>query len=515
MSETQSTKLGRLLVAGVAVLAVVAVIGVALWRRSDPSPGAAGGPTGAPGSAETTLSSADGTTVSGVPEVPTVAMATLDSAPAPSISVEVLDPAALRAALQQNPWVREVLDKPLGRGFLGTWAAFLGTRGEDMKADCSGLVLDLILERVLDRPFAVIWFSGGKVTGVPALVVPDPSAAAKAAFTALDAVASRGTFTVARCLEEGAEGTAREVSDVTISRWLLADHAVYGAQAGERMVLGRHPSSVLQGLCATLPELAPKPGVVLEVALAAEAISRDAQLLDAFLGLAGTPRLSFGLEQGTLVPRGILAEVVTAGRLGAGKLDKQLLRVVPVEAPVGLALQLALPKQLDQESLTAYLGGTQAALVPRQVALVWYPNGDRGHGTELGLVWSGAADRDALAGMFTGLRALAGTPCDQVVLVSSEAMEQRLTAACKGSLPSLLHASEGVAKGWQRPMSVGLGLHLGQLLSRLTLEAYAREHRGALPPEMQEVKAQLEALPFLGLSGLVEGSKLVPGGFRS
>jgi len=80
----------------------------------------------------------------------------------------------------------------------------------------------------------------------------------------------------------------------------------------------------------------------------------------------------------------------------------------------------------------------------------------------------------------------------------------------------LNHGAGNVVAGWQGASSVVLGLNLGKLVTNLTRDAWDKENGSStMPPEMQEATRQLEALPFFGLSGAVQGDKLVPGGFRS
>jgi len=348
----------------------------------------------------TTLTSGSGTAVEGVPE-PTgpVAMEVPDLPPRAAVSVDIYDAAGLKALFSQNVWMKEVLTKPLGQGFVGSWAGFLGTKGEDLRASFTGTVIDLLLDRVLTQPFSVVWFNAAHSSGVPAVILDDPNGAAKTAFEALDTVAGRGTFTVERCLADKPENVdaqkqVRDLKELTIKRWLLADHALYAGLAGDRLVLARKASTVQNGLCAQRPKLQPAPGVAITARLEPSAFSRDAQVFASALGLNQGPNFAFGIENNTLVPRGISGDLANAERLVSGKLSGENLKAIPEDAPVVLALQLALPKQLDQDNLGRYFKGEKSTLTPRQVVFVWYPHGAV-QTPDLAILWSEKADKAA------------------------------------------------------------------------------------------------------------------------
>ena len=72
--------------------------------------------------------------------------------------------------------------------------------------------------------------------------------------------------------------------------------------------------------------------------------------------------------------------------------------------------------------------------------------------------------------------------------------------------------------------SIAFGLHTGALLSGLMTDGYVVQRSpeeslkppcGALPPEIEAARRDLESLPYLGLRGTVQGDSLVPGGFGS
>jgi hypothetical protein len=524
MIEKQTSKIARLAIVGLVVAAfVVFLAGAVSWAIKTGFLKKGVGSSATAEERAAPVASGDGTQVFGVPEqAGPVALEVPNIPPAPAIRVVVHDAALLKTTVQQNPWLKQVLTQPLGRGFVGSWAGFLGTRGEDMSADFKGTVVDLLLEKVLAQPFEVVWFAGRREAGVPAVIIQEPNGAAKGAFEALDAMASRGTFTLERCIERGAVSDetrkhVRDLTEVTVKRWLLADHAVYAALGDDRLVVGRKPSVVQQGMCAVLEKPAPQPGVAVEVGFESDTLGREAQVFLASLGLDGT-RLLFGAENNTLVPRGIAAKIASPGRLATGKLGGDFLRTIPEEAPVVLALQVALPKSLDAAALAAFFKGeSQGPTATRQVALVWYPGGTNQSKPDIAVLWSEKADKAALSEIFASDLQVADKPiCNNLVLAATSEIREKLELSCNGKLPSLNHGAGNVVAGWQGNTSVVLGLNLGKLLVNLTRDAWDQENgKTPLPSEMQEATRQLEALPFFGLSGAVQGAALLPGGFRS
>ncbi|MBI3178765.1 MAG: hypothetical protein HYZ27_03845 [Deltaproteobacteria bacterium] len=509
MTDTQQPQPKRKPTAAAIIIGVVALaaIGIYIAKRKPSAPGGAPAPV-----------TAEGTAIYGMPDAASpVALKALAEPPAPSIVLEVYEPAAVRRALVDNAWFKSVLTEPLGRGFVGSWGAFLGTRGEDVEADFKGLVFDFMADAMLSTPFRVVWFAGPEVTGTPAVVLPNPGGAARGAFKALDAVAGRGTLTLESCISEEHKGKAgvRPLTGVTIRRWLLADHAIYAALVDERLVLGRRPLAVQQGACAVLPEQTVQKGVAFEVAVYSDVLGRDTHVMTMLLGL-DTPRLAFGVDNGQIVPRGISAGVVAPGRLGKGKLSDDLLRLIPEEAPVVAALHVNLPKELSRERLTEHFQGKGGASATREVAIIWYPRGTKSAAPQVALVWSNESDRKPLGEIFSGLKLAEKPICKHLALVSSDEMQSYLQRACNGKMPSLLHGPAPVVAGLRQDMSVGLGIHVGRALSRMMMQSFSEEGEAkSAPPEIQEARRQLEALPFVGLRGVVDGKRLVPGGFRS
>lgn len=501
------------------LVVALAVAALFVHLRQDGS-GATGASNESGGGAA--LASGSGTAVEGVPEPSgPVAMEVPDLPPRAAVIVDIYDAVGLKALFSQNAWLKEVLTKPLGQGFVGSWAGFLGTKGEDLRASFTGTVIDLLLDRVFTQPFSVVWFDAARQAGVPAVILDEPNSAAKAAFEALDTVASRGTFTALRCLADKPENTeaqkqVRDLKEITIKRWLLADHALYAGLAGDRLVLARKASTVQNGLCVQLAKLQPTPGVAIAARLEPQAFSRDAQVFASALGLNQGPNFAFGIENNTLVPRGISGALANADRLVSGKLSGENLKAIPEDAPVVLALQLALPKQLDQDNLGSYFKGEKLPLAPRQVVFVWYPHGAM-QTPDLAILWSEKADKAALESLFTNNLSVENSPiCGQLALTSNPTMTSRLQKSCSGKSPAITHLEGPVVSGLQENASVLLAVNVGALLTRLTTESFASENpKATLPPEMLEAEKQLKALPFIGLRGLVQGQALVQGGFRS
>ncbi|OGQ91793.1 MAG: hypothetical protein A2289_10055 [Deltaproteobacteria bacterium RIFOXYA12_FULL_58_15] len=523
MTNPNTARPDRLLFVSAVFIIVVATVMIWLAPK-EPMPHRPVGGTSATAKDNPPALSAQGTAVYGAPEVGEgTSWNALEQYPQPAMIVDMLQPAALHRAAKQSEWLQDVLKKPLGRGFLGTWAGFLGTRGEDIRADFKGMVVDFLAERVFVEPFRVVWFSGPKVGGAPAVVLDDPSAKALAAFAALDAVAARGSYTVSTCYNEytrntkGEEITGRPstLKDITISRWLLADHALYAISQDDRLVLGRSPDAALQGMCAELPAAPSNKDAALSVSFVSEALSRGAFSYTRVLGLDDSPRVTFDVVEDKLTPRGFEANVTTKGYLGAGKLSDDLLGAIPEDAPVVLAAQLGLPKLLSTEAMEKHFMGDAGSLETRQVAVFWYPSGTEDN-MDLGIVWSNPNDAEFFAGLFPDLSDNEG--CKVLVRCSQKETCERVTKTCKGIDPSMLQAAPGIKAGWQTKSSIALGINLGKALADVTIEAYEAENgdtQKALPPEMREVKEQLEALPYFGLSGTAEGLVLVPGGFRS
>lgn len=440
-----------------------------------------------------------------------VKLGSLTQVPDEAVVVDVHSPAKILEALRANAWAQETLKQPLGRGFVGSWAGFLGTRGEDLQADFKGTVADLIAGELLSQPFRVVWFTGRTAKQTPTVIVPKASGKQRAAFATINAVAEAGTFQAA--CARAKDGTAVELE---ISRWVIADQSVYAALDEEgRIALGRLPAAVQLGMCATMDPLETVEGTDLEISFVPSSLGREAEHLAMLLGIEGTPRAAFTVEGNRLVAKGLVAKGIAEGHLDVAAVSNDLLKLVPVGAPFVATLQVKLPSPLTQDSLAAHLsdGEGERKLETRQIALVWTPHGDKSEPTEVALVWSNAKDATLLKEAFTSPHLVRKQVCKHEVIASSKEVLASLERACAGKEPSLANAKPEVVAGFRAPASIGVGVDLGKLLSRLMMDAWdADGESGAAPPEMLEAKAQLEKLPFVRLAGKVEGENLVPGG---
>ncbi|NTX51962.1 hypothetical protein HR086_11630 [Myxococcus sp. CA039A] len=514
---------GLLIGVGVVVVGAAVAGAFVLGRRSSSSSGGDEGPS-TPLMSGASTNPVAAAQVEGLPE-PTTAELEVPGTVAPqAVWLDVHHPPKVRDALARNAWLRSQLSQPLGQGFVGGWAAFFGSTGEDLKGDFKGAVLDLLVGRVGNTPFRVAWFAGDARASTPAFIVPKATKSATAAFNALDAVASRGTLTAKTC----PGGTPTAVAEgLELKRWLVAEQTLWAGKTPDRLVMARHPVAVLQGLCAEVPELSAEDNVDVELGFQPESFGRDAQLFAHVLGLSPDTRLQFGVEGDRLVGRGIAGELMEGTvRLDKAALSDELLKLVPEETPVLLAMQLKLPETLSAETLKAFWkSGGEGATRTRQVAVVWTPRGDSALPQEVAVLWGRPEDGTALEGFFSGgsSRLQQATLCNHVVLASSEAELNVLRMSCAGSKPSMLAAPGPVLAGLREPGSLAFGVNLGRLLSGLTMDGFLSESRvgrnapipKAAPPEIEAARRDLESLPYLGLRGTVQGDSLVPGGFGS
>lgn len=495
---------------GLVALVVLVAVGAFLLGRSS-GPSAARAP-----SARAGVSSNKGSLLQALPPVDATPqpMDVPDAAAPTALWVDVYAPAKVREALAKNAWVQQQLARPLGQGFVGGWAAFLGTRGEDLGAEFKDTVLDVVAGQVLAGPFRVLWFSSDERTGTPAVLVPAPGRAAVAAFESLSAVAHRNALSAAGC--PGGTGTAPQ-GGFTLERWLVAEQALWAARTDDRLVFGRHPSAVLQALCVERPALRTPDGVDVEVGFAPEPLGRELQALTHVLGLGHTT-LRFAVEGDRLVGKGITGEVVAQARLDAAPFSDDLLKLVPEVTPVLLAVQLKLPEALEPEALKAFWSG-KGPKVPtrtRQVALVWTPRGDAEAPTEVALLWGRPEDGAALLKLFSGPNPLdVATLCGHQVLASTPEVLARLRKTCEGKWPSLLNAPAPVVRALREKGSVAFNVNTGRLLSGLLADGQGGKPGRAAPPEVEAARRDLETLPYVGLRGTVQGNTLVPGGFGS
>ncbi|MFL5346153.1 MAG: hypothetical protein ACJ8AT_15295 [Hyalangium sp.] len=512
-----------ILIALVTVVVTGAVVGAFVLGRRTAGPGASSSQGTSPSASGTSGPGNSAASVEGIPPPPEPKPLGVEEQGSPAVWVDVYSPAKVRGALVENPWLREQLKKPLGQGFTSTWAAFLGSKGEDLKASFKGAVFDVVAGQLLDAPFRALWFAGGGDTNAPAFIVPNPTSSAVAAYESMDKVASRGSFTAEKC-PEGATVTPPQ-GGFQIVRWLVAEQALFAGRTEDRMVVGRQPSLVLRGLCTELMKLEAPAGVDLELGFNSEVLGRETVFFTHALGLGNGTRLQFAAEGNRLVARGIAGPLLDKVYLDSQPLSEDLLKLVPAETPVLLALQLKLPESLEAAKLAAFWKGQDAGPVrTRQIALVWTPRGDADLGHEFALLWGRVEDAPALKTMFNGGNTLAqATLCNHQVLASGQEVLQRLQKSCEGQSPNLLNAAGPVVQGLRAPGSVTLGLNTGHLLSQLLADGYWSEQQlgknkpvpSSAPPEIEAARRDLETLPYVGLRGTVQGNSLVPGGFGS
>lgn len=506
---------GLLLALGVVGLVVAVTVAFVLGRRS-------AGPV-QPGPLTVSNTTQGQGVVQALPPAPSkpLELEVLPDPIAPAVWVDVHAPQRVREALTQNAWLREQLDKPLGQGFAGGWRAFLGSSGADLNAAFKGAVLDVVAQQLLEAPFRVAWLSGQGQVGTPAVIIPQVSPATLAAYEALEQSVRRGEAVAQVC--SGGNVQVPE-GGLKVSRWLVAEQALWAGRLGNRLVLARHPLVVIQGLCLEQVELPPAQGADVEVGVDPEQLGRESQLLAHVLGLGKDTRLQFAVEGTRLVARGIAGPLQGEPRLDSAPLSDDLLRLVPEETPVLLALQLKLPQDMGPQSLQAWLAGQgKGPTLTRQVALLWTPRGDAALPTEVAIAWGRTEDAPALAQLFSGNNPLVGADvCKHRVLASSQEVLGRMRKACEGKSPNLLNAAAPVVQGLRAPTSVAFGLHTGRLLGLLAMDGYRSETPAtpkspikAAPPEVEAARRDLESLPYIGLRGTVEGGKLVPGGFGS
>jgi hypothetical protein len=195
-----------------------------------------------------------------------------------------------------------------------------------------------------------------------------------------------------------------------------------------------------------------------------------------------------------------------------------LLRLVPADSGVVLLATLKLPQPLDRRSLEAHLGRKwTGATRPRTLAVVWNPRGERDRAPEVAILWPDG-DRKLLDDAFSGPNELVRRrACGHEILASTAELAAATERACSGKAPSMLSTAPPVVAGLRAPLSVGIGVNVGGVLSRLVADAWSAEKgaKTAPVPEIEAARRLLEELPFLGLRGLAKGDALVPGGFKS
>jgi hypothetical protein len=465
--------------------------------------------------------------------------------------VDVVRPGALKPILTQNAWLKATADEPLGRGFLGGWAGLLGSAGEELGLQklTQGVIGELIVDALLVQPLQLAWFSGwGGST--PALIIPEPTDAVKTTYAAIVGAVERGGFTIERCPGDPpppappppapTDGTATDsaapnstatnsaapsvvvpATQTAISRLVVADQPVFASLTRGRLVLSRDVQSVVNAVCSPSPTIATVAGADLVVGINPAQVGRDVQAFAGLLGLVGAPMAAFKVEGSALRPVGLTGTVKTANRLGSEAITDALWGLVPEDLPVAAAVNLRLPKTLSAETLTALYAGSPSELTTRQVLVLWQPHGKVGAETEVAVVWSDVADRDAVEQLFTGPNPMTvRVVCERVVVSSSASLLSRIEAACTQKSPSLHFAAPSIVQGLKERASLGVVIDVGRVLSTLLHEGFVSDpavttKKGEIPVEIEAAKKRLLELPRLGLFGEVQGEALVPRGFSS
>jgi hypothetical protein len=437
---------------------------------------------------------------------PPIAIEVGEVPPEPSIWIDVHAPDKLWRSVRSNAWLARAMSEPLGQGLAAGWAGFLGTKGKDLAGAFDGMVLDVMAERLLSDPFRVVFYAGPDATGAPAVLVPHPSSAARGAFELMERVARKGSYRAPRCPGQKPKAGGH-AAPVDVSRWLLAEQAVFAGERGGQIAVGKSPLAVIQSLCAAPADAAAAPGEDVTLTFSPDALGREAQLGSALLGLGPALHLAFGVEGDHLEPRGIAGALGAPGRLGSAPPPDSLLGLVPVDAGVVFLATPRLPAELTRASLSQHLGGSyRGPLAERPVAVVWNPRGDAKLPTEVAVIWP-EADSAFLREAFSGPNRMEHRQlCGHEVFASTGSLADALQGTCRAQRPSILHAAPSV-----------IGMNLGAVLPRLLGDArHPDEGRGKRPsPETELARQRLEELPFIGLRGAVEGSALLPGGFRS
>ena len=525
-------------IAGIA-LALALVIGGAIWLSRRPSTTDGAGPTAGEGPS------------AGAPEQAQASSTPYDTKQqleveqekprAPALVVDVLNPSAVRTAIFENSWLQTAGAAPLGRGYLGSWAAFLGSARGDVGLSGACLVRDAIVDALVQAPVRVVLFEGD--TPLPPALITASTPTTSTALHALTLALQRGGFIVDACPGETAEVADAGVVEAVdggepppprtkqrfeIVRWVVAEHDLYLADTRGRIVLARSPRAVVNGVCTTLPELTPAPGVDVQLRPQVAGLGRPADVLTRMLGLGGDVSLSWKVEGARLVPVGIGASVLHADRLDAAPLPATLLAAVPADTAVALAAGIKLPAKLDEQSLAAAWGegGMGEAGKTRTVIALWQPHGDPKAQTEVALLWSDPADKDALRALFSGKNAMSiDEVCGGVALSSTVALLARIKATCKGTTPSLAFAEPPVVEGLKAAQSVSLLVDFGAVATALLEEGWRAERAAqgaavkdrdkALPSEIDDAKKLLDQLPRQGLVGTKSGTTLQPRGYSS
>ena len=432
-----------------------------------------------------------------------------------AVWIDVMHPAPTFEALRRNPWIQNVLQEPLGKGFLGSWTPLLNSRGEELGSAFQGTVAEILVTQLIRKPFRLVWFQGRQESGTAALTLLDPGAGENSAFQALDNAANAGRVEVSNCPSQAVAQTP-----ISIQRWSIAEHVIYAARAGDRMVFSRQPFPVIQALCLKKEQLQISSGKGdLELGISPLSFGREAETLASVLGIEGPVILSFHLEGQRIVPTGLRGILQHPQRLASGPLSETLLSLIPEDMPVVLTAQLNLPESLDSTSLVNFWGkdkgkGKVDPILARQLAILWNPQGDAGTGVEVALIWSRPADSRDLAEIVQGSAFKKAVLCGQQVFASTPELIRHLASTCQGKTPSLNHAAADVLNGFKAPQSIGLGIATGKILANLMGDGFHSMHpKAQVSPEIEDARKRLEDLPYLGFTGTVRGDALLGEGF--
>ncbi len=527
------------LIAIIGAVALLGIIGGVVALRGRPPTEA---PVGGPVTGQTTApvqTDAPPTGAFDVASRPEPVYAALETGTAPAESPElfwigVSDPKATHQVLRKNAWLDQALKDPLGQGFVAAWGGFFGTRGEDIGSAFSGPVTDLVLDQVLGSPYRIVWYGGAGAKGVPALVVPNPTASANAAFDTLVKVAASGGFNPPACaVPAGASAESADGGAVasSIHRVVLADKILFVARLADRLVLAPRPHAVELAMCGAPVAISSNPGVVASLGFSLDEGGRGTQSVGALLGLGPKASLEFGVEGSAFVPKGFSVEPGANSRLAAVEPSPELLKAIPEKSGVVVALAVKLPRVLSAQSLRDTLADegetfkgtrkTWEAGPARQVAVIWNPRGRSG-AAELAVLWANTDDQQALTdAMAGGNGALTfAKACSVLAYASTKELLADVQASCSGKKPSVLQAAKPVVQGLSQSTSVSLTVNLGRVLSQLAFDGYASENSPptptAGPQEIEAARRLLEALPTVGFRATVGADgKIVSGGFKS
>lgn len=414
-----------------------------------------------------------------------------------AVRIDVDKPDAWLAWFEKN--AQPLVDSPLGQGFIGSWAGWFGSKGEELGKTFKGTLAKHLIDRVLQQPVSLALFTGDSSPAVPALVIGSPTGGARATLTALDELLNNQEVTAPSC--EGGAPTS-------IHRWLVAGQGMYFAANDTRAVLASKPLAVWSALCAA-DAFAPSKEGVLDVTVRAAGFSREAQMFAKLAGIGSEALvLSLKLDGDRLVPVGLKGDF-DEKRGTQVAFSEAHWRTIPESAPVVASVALKLPDALEDDSLAEFLKDRKGTTVNRAVSLVWWPSGE---GHDVAIVWtSGAAGDEAyLKRTFDGASDVA-VVCDQIVITTAPSRMQAMRDACGKKQPALADAGAAALEAVKGDTSAAVSLHAGHFLSQALLDSVSRTPA----KEISDAAAQIDALPRLWFSGVGKAQALLPKGGRS